>query len=112
MVSAGIAAQPAFRSGVLERGAAARLRAPLATPENTPKHVSRDYYYALPERVLYKSYPIYHPSREPAGYLDTLSDRSSRSVSSMPAKLKTETDWIAAGRDVFEMPIDLRTGRS
>lgn len=25
---------------------------PLATPENSPKHVSRDYYYALPERVL------------------------------------------------------------
>ena len=39
---------------------------PLAAPDDTPKHVSRDYYYALPERVLYKSYPIYHPSREPA----------------------------------------------
>ncbi len=77
---------------------------PLASPQNTPKHVSRDYYYSLPERVLYKSYPIYHPSREPAGYLDKL-----RALDPLPAfdaaTFKTEGDWIAAGRDVFEMPI-------
>jgi hypothetical protein len=77
---------------------------PLATPENTPQHVSRDYYYALRERVLYKSYPIYHPSREPAGYLDTLRALEPEPAFD-PAKLVTETDWIAAGRDVFEMPI-------
>jgi len=105
MVSAGIAAQPAvsipeFWSEELLHD----YELPLATPENTPKHVSRDYYYALPERVLYKSYPIYHPSREPAGYLDTL-----RTIEPEPVfeatKLKTEADWIRAGRDVFEMPI-------
>lgn len=45
---------------------------PLATPAMSPVHVSRDYYYALPERRLFKSYPIYHPDREPAGYLDRL----------------------------------------
>ena len=77
---------------------------PLATPVNSPRHVSRDYYYALPERVLYKSYPIYHPSKEPAGYLEKL-----RTLDPEPAfdaaRLHTEADWIAAGRDVFEMPI-------
>ena len=78
---------------------------PLATPQNTPTHVSRDYYYALPERVLYKSYPIYHPSREPAGYLDTLRALDPERAFD-PSTLKTEADWIAAGRDVFEMPID------
>lgn len=75
---------------------------PLATPENSPKHVSRDYYYALPERVLYKSYPIYHPSREPAGYLDKLKTVDPERAFDA-ATLKTEADWIAAGRDVFEM---------
>lgn len=40
---------------------------PLATPSRTPSHVSREYYYALPERRVYKSYPVYHPDREPAG---------------------------------------------
>lgn len=77
---------------------------PLATPGNSPRHVSRDYYYALPERVLYKSYPIYHPSREPAGYLDTLATLAPEPAFN-PATLTTEADWIAAGRDVFEMPI-------
>jgi hypothetical protein len=77
---------------------------PLATPANSPKHVSRDYYYALPERVLYKSYPIYHPSREPAGYLDKLRTLEPERIFD-PTTLKTEADWIAAGRDVFEMPI-------
>lgn len=77
---------------------------PLATPERTPRHVSRDYYYALPEHVLYKSYPIYHPSREPAGYLDTLRSAEPQTVFDA-AGLQTEADWIAAGRDVFEMPI-------
>ena len=78
---------------------------PLATPENTPKHVSKEYYYALPERPLYKSYPIYHPSREPAGYLDKLRALEPEFTFD-PSRLKTEADWIAAGRDVFEMPID------
>lgn len=105
MVSVGLAAQPAvsipeFWSEELLHD----YELPLATPENTPKHVSRDYYYALPERVLYKSYPIYHPSREPEGYLDTL--RTLEPALAFDAtKLKTEADWIGAGRDVFEMPI-------
>jgi hypothetical protein len=106
MVSATIASQPAvsipeFWSEELLHD----YELPLATPERTPKHVSRDYYYALPERVLYKSYPIYHPSREPAGYLDSLRSLDPQRVFD-PATLKSETDWIAAGRDVFEMPID------
>ena len=77
---------------------------PLATPENSPKHISRDYYYALPERVLYKSYPIYHPSKEPPGYLDKLRTLEPERIFDA-AKLTTESSWIAAGHDVFEMPI-------
>ena len=78
---------------------------PLASPQHSPRHVSRDYYYALPERRVFKSYPIYHPGREPAGYLDQL--RALAPVLTFDtAALKTEADWIAAGRDVFELPID------
>jgi hypothetical protein len=78
---------------------------PLATPAMSPSHVSRDYYYALAERPLFKSYPIYHPDREPAGYLERLRAATPERVFE-PANLKTDADWIAAGRDVFEMPID------
>jgi hypothetical protein len=55
--------------------------------------------------VLYRSYPIYHPSREPAGYLDRLKTIDPEPVFDA-ARLKTDADWIAAGRDVFEMPLD------
>ena len=78
---------------------------PLATPAMSPVHVSRDYYYALAERPLFKSYPIYHPDREPAGYLDRLRAAQPERVFD-PANLNNDADWIAAGRDVFEMPID------
>lgn len=78
---------------------------PLASPEHSPRHVSRDYYYALPERVLYKSYPIYHPDREPAGYLDRLRAVAPERVFDA-ALLESDADWVAAGRLVFEMPID------
>ncbi|HYE89083.1 MAG TPA: hypothetical protein VEA16_22185 [Vicinamibacterales bacterium] len=105
LVSAGLASQPAgpipeFWNDELLHD----YELPLASPDKSPKHVSRDYYYALPERVLYKSYPIYHPSREPAGYLDQL--KSLEPATAFDAStLVTPADWIAAGRDVFEMPI-------
>ncbi len=105
VVSAGAASQPA--AAIPEFWSEALLHdyeLPLATPANTPTHVSRDYYYALPERVLYKSYPIYHPSREPAGYLEQLAGFEPERTFE-PAALKTDADWIAAGRAVFEMPI-------
>ena len=77
----------------------------LASPDHTPTHVSHDYYYALPERALFKSYPIYHPDREPAGYLDHLLSLEPERIFD-PRELKTDADWIAAGQLVFEMPID------
>ena len=79
---------------------------PLATASRTPTHVSRDYYYALPERRVFKSYPVYHPDREPAGYMDGLRAAEPEIVFD-PTTLRTEADWIAAGRLVFEMPIDV-----
>ena len=40
---------------------------PLAVPAYTPQHVPEDYYYRLPVRPVFRSYPIYHPDREPPG---------------------------------------------
>ena len=79
---------------------------PLATPSRTPSHVSREYYYALPERRVFRSYPVYHPDREPAGYMDRLRAAEPEIVFDA-ATLTTDADWIAAGRLVFEMPVDV-----
>ena len=45
---------------------------PLAYPAGSPKHVSADYYYRIPVRSIYKSYKVYAPGREPAGYIEWL----------------------------------------
>src|SRR5215813_8304618 len=41
------------------------LQIPLAHPAVSPKFISSDYYYKMPVRPVYRSYPIYHPDKEP-----------------------------------------------
>jgi hypothetical protein len=57
-------------------------------------------YYRLPIEDL-RTYPVYYPGREPAGYWEMLQRIGPRPLIE-PQKLKTEGDWIAAGRTVFE----------
>lgn len=45
--------------------AVAELEVPLAQSEYSPKHISEADYYRIPERVLYRTYPVYHPDLEP-----------------------------------------------
>jgi hypothetical protein len=77
---------------------------PLADPRFSPVHVTADYYYRIPVRPVYKSYPIYGPGKAPAGYLEWL-ERQEPEIVFDPASLKTETDWIRAGELVFDAPI-------
>lgn len=35
------------------------LETPLANEKYSPVHISEDSYYRIPERVIYKSYPVY-----------------------------------------------------
>ena len=84
--------------------AVASTELPLASTGVPPEHVSSDYYYRMPVRPIYKSYPIYAPDREPAGYFDQLKQREPEIVFD-PATLKTEADWIKAGELVFDATI-------
>jgi hypothetical protein len=77
---------------------------PLASPEHSPVHVSTDYYYQLPVRPAYRSYPIYHPDREPAGYQQWLRERDPEIVFD-ERTLVTDRQWIEAGALVFKAPI-------
>ncbi len=77
---------------------------PLASDEHSPEHVSEDYYYQLPERSVFKSYPIYHPDHEPAGYRGWLG-RQTPEVVFAEADLDSEQAWLAAGALVFSAPI-------
>ncbi|MFM8419205.1 MAG: hypothetical protein ACKOEQ_03660 [Verrucomicrobiota bacterium] len=88
----------------------ASLELPLAHASASPRHVPSSYYYGIPVRPIYKSYPVYHPRHEPPGYLDQLrrmdpvvlwDDKGHR------PRLKTKADWIQAGELVFDSSLGI-----
>src|SRR2546425_5198273 len=76
---------------------------PLARPAFSPIQISEEAYYRIPERVLYKTYPVYHPSREPVGYLDWLKQQEPE-IAFNASEYRTPAQWIAAGELVFNAP--------
>ncbi len=74
-----------------------------------PSFLSSAEYYAAPIDNL-RTYPVYHPDREPPGYREALL-RAGPQPLIEPQKLKTEADWIEAGRRVFE-ELDTTESRS
>ncbi|HLJ15253.1 MAG TPA: hypothetical protein VKV15_12205 [Bryobacteraceae bacterium] len=79
------------------------LELPLANPRYSAIHVSEETYYRIPERVIYKNYPVYYPGREPAGYMEWLRNRKPE-IAFVPSQLKTHGDWVKAGELVFNAP--------
>lgn len=89
------------------------LEVPLAEPSASPAHVRSDYYYRIAVRPIYKTYIVYHPEKEPPGYMDWLKQGEPEIVFDA-SKLKTEADWIKAGETVFDAPVafGLRVGNT
>jgi hypothetical protein len=79
------------------------LEVPLANPTFSPVHISEEAYYQISPRVIYKSYPVYHPNREPAGYMERLKTIEPEAAFEA-SKLKSSEDWIEAGELVFNAP--------
>ena len=77
---------------------------PLVRADRSAQHATPDYYYRLAVRPIYKSYPIYAPGHEPAGYMDWLEQQEPASVFDA-STLRTDADWIAAGERVFDAPL-------
>jgi hypothetical protein len=82
----------------------ARLLATWATPiagvNARPNFNSEAEYYALPVDNL-RTYPVYHPDYEPANYQQWLKRQGAQPLIE-PEKLKSERDWVEAGRRVFD----------
>jgi hypothetical protein len=86
----------------------ASLDVPLASPIGSPKQVASSYYYQIPVRPIYKSYPVYAPGHEPPGYMDSLKQKDPVILwddKDHAPPLKTDADWIRAGETVFDAPI-------
>ncbi|MEK6284788.1 MAG: hypothetical protein AABO57_03525 [Acidobacteriota bacterium] len=82
----------------------AALEIPLSDPASSPKHIPADYYYRIPVRPIYKSYPVYAPDKEPPEYIEGLGKLEPEIIFDA-SKLRTEQDWIKAGELVFDAPI-------
>ena len=84
--------------------AIASAMVPLAVPAATPVQIRSKYYYGIPVRPIYKSYPVYRPDREPAGYMNWLNQQEPR-IAFDAGKFRIPEDWIKAGEMVFDAPI-------
>jgi hypothetical protein len=84
---------------VWDESALAGWATPLAGLGEAPTHMSGADYYAIPEENL-RSYPLYMPDREPAGYWEHIQSAGPQPLIE-PEKLATQPDWIAAGERVF-----------
>ena len=96
-----------FRPGIPKSWDAAELAAwtiPPREPGVYTVHAPASFFYRIAALPIYKAYPVYHPAKEPPGYLDRLRTLDPELVFD-PAQLHTEADWIAAGRLVFEAPL-------
>jgi mono/diheme cytochrome c family protein len=83
-----------------EKSAVESLELPLANREFSPVHIDEAAYYRIPERVIYKSYPVYAPGREPAGYDEWLKTIEPE-VAFDSSRLGSIEQWVAAGEIVF-----------
>ena len=89
-----------------DQAAVEMLELPLANREHSPVHIDEAAYYRIPERVIYKSYPVYVPGREPAGYMERLRTVEPETAFD-PARLVSPAEWVAAGEIVFNAPTSL-----
>ncbi|MBV8072019.1 MAG: hypothetical protein JO270_19080 [Acidobacteriaceae bacterium] len=83
--------------------ATSQLKPPIAGASIKP--VPASYYYKTKERVLYRVHPVYSSKTEPPGYLDKLA-QTEPELTFNESNLKTDQDWIAAGREVFRYPVN------
>jgi len=77
---------------------------PLSFASASPIYVGADYYYRIPERTIYKTYPIYAPAKEPPGYMSMLEQQDPQTDFD-PSALKSDEDWARAGEAIFDTPV-------
>ena len=73
---------------------------PVAGINASPNFYTEAEYYAAPVDNL-RTYPVYHPDREPKGYLEWMKKQGAQPLIEID-KLKSEKDWLEAGRRMFD----------
>ncbi len=78
----------------------AQWATPLASAHISPGHFSQEEYYRAPVDN-YRTYPVYHPDCEPAGYWAKLKVQKPEPLIDA-AKVGPAFDWVAAGKRVWD----------
>jgi len=73
---------------------------PVAALNVRPGHLSEKQFYSLPTADWLRTYPVYFPGREPAGYWQALQSKKPEQL--ITPEARTESEWIAAGKRAFE----------
>jgi hypothetical protein len=73
---------------------------PVAGLNVRPGHFSEREYYAAPMADWLRTFPVYFPGQEPAGYWDML--RAKKPEPLLDSGSRTSDEWVAAGQRVFE----------
>lgn len=94
------AQQPDQVPRLWDEAALADWATPLAGLGVAPTQIRSELYYQAPVDNL-RTYPVYHPDREPKGYREALLQRGPQPLIDA-SELHTEADWIAAGKRVFD----------
>jgi hypothetical protein len=73
---------------------------PIAALNVRPGLYSEREYYAAPDAAWVRTYPVYFPGREPAGYWETL--RALKPEPLIAPGARADAAWIESGKRVFE----------
>lgn len=97
VVVAACFAQPSFKPRIptiWEDREIAEMEIPVSNPAYSPHHVSAEYYYRIPVRPIYRTYPVYAPGRAPQGYLDSLREKEPEIVFMLPTCVRDKTGFV------------------
>src|SRR5437868_1086785 len=72
---------------------------PVAGLNVRPGHYSEKEYYSAPVGEYVRTYPVYFPGREPAGYWEMLQKAKPESLITSGAR--TMAEWVNEGRRIF-----------
>jgi hypothetical protein len=98
--SAALAAQgPIVVPRIWDDAALADWATPVAGLNVRPAHYSSAEYYSVPGDNL-RTYPIYHPDKEPAGYWEELTRKKPEPLVDV-SQIRSTEDWIRAGERAF-----------
>jgi hypothetical protein len=86
------------------------MELPLVGLHKPVKHAPPEFYNAVPVITIAKGYPVYHPDKEPKGYMDALRQKEPESVWKGPPGTKTQA--VKGHRFGLDLPADDRRSRS